>query len=292
MSYSLSVAAIAQFDQMVKHDYQARGFDLKPFTRFRGGVVGSTLRYPKMGVGMAHKRTTPQSDVIPMNVAHDNVTLTMEDWEAPEYTDIFSQAKVNFDEKAELSSTIANAIGRRQDQQIIDELANGTYTANVNQVGIQVGSTGPSDVNLNTAKLRKAKRYLDEQNVDSDGRCVLIHASQLESMLGTTETTSSDFANVKALIDGELKKWLGFTFIVIGDRPEGGLPLAAGDRSCYAWHKSALGFAENMSQRVTVDWIPHKTSWLCNGIWSAGAKIIDNTGIVEILCDDSAGAAA
>jgi hypothetical protein len=40
----------------------------------------------------------------------------MEDWNAAEYSDIFMQQKVNFDERQELVQVVANAIGRRQDQ--------------------------------------------------------------------------------------------------------------------------------------------------------------------------------
>ena len=45
--------------------------------------------------------------VTPMDVTHEVQTATMQNWNAPEYTDIFDQAEVNFDEKQELATTIA-----------------------------------------------------------------------------------------------------------------------------------------------------------------------------------------
>jgi hypothetical protein len=77
-----------------------------------------------MGKGLANQKAS-QADVTPMDISHARQTATLQNWNAPEYTDIFDQAEVNFDE--ELAQTIAKAIGRREDQLIIDTLA-GTTT--------------------------------------------------------------------------------------------------------------------------------------------------------------------
>ena len=120
MSKSLTDAAVAQFDGEVKQAYQGAGM-LRPTVRLRTGVVGSTHRFNKIGKGTATRRV-PQTDVIPMNIAHTNATATLTDWNAAEYTDIFDQQKVNYSERAELGEVIASAIGRREDQLILDAL--------------------------------------------------------------------------------------------------------------------------------------------------------------------------
>lgn len=81
--------------------------------RQRRGVEGSTVKFPKVGRGVATPRIG-QTDVTPLNVGFSNVTLTLEDWIAAEYSDIFSQQKVNFDERSELVQVLGNAIGRRK----------------------------------------------------------------------------------------------------------------------------------------------------------------------------------
>jgi hypothetical protein len=276
MSNTLSAAAIASFDAEVKHAYQGAG-KLRPTVRLRTGIVGSTHRFPNMGKGTATVRV-PQTDVVPMNIAHTNQTATLEDWNAPEYTDIFQQAKVNFDEQSELAKTIAGAIGRREDQLILDALDAASTTLTVSD------DIGGTNTGMNTAKLRRAKKLLDDQGVESGKgtRSFVISAEGLEQLLGTTEATSSDFAMVKSLVDGEISYWLGFDFTMIETRSEGGLPKVSTARTSYAYAKSAIGLAVGIDFRTEVNYIPHKTSWLANGLFSAGSVAIDALGIVEV----------
>ena len=92
---TLSPAFITLFDAEVKQAYQAKA-QLVGAVRQRRGVEGSTVKFPKVGKGVATVRV-PQSDVTPLNVAFSQVTATLQDWNAAEYSDIFNQAKVNFD---------------------------------------------------------------------------------------------------------------------------------------------------------------------------------------------------
>lgn len=282
MAIAISNAFVTLFDTEVKQAYQADAV-LRNTVRLRTGVTASTHRFPKIGAGVAQVRV-PQSDVTPLNVSYSNATVTLEDWIAAEYSDIFNQAKVNFDERQELVQVVGKAVGRRADQLVINALANSSVPAS-NQVATSVGGSG---TNLNIEKLIAAKRVLDTQNVPMEDRFMLIHAASLAGLLGETEVTSSDFNTVKALVQGQIDTFLGFKFITIGDRTEGGL-VGGGSgqtRKVWAWHKSAVGMAEGMGIRSEINYIPEKTSWLVASMFSAGAVAIDNTGIVEITCTE------
>jgi hypothetical protein len=281
MSISLSNAFVTLFDAEVKQAYQGKAM-LVGAVRQRRGVEGSTVRFPKVGRGVATPRIT-QTDVTPLNVGFSNVTCTLQDWNAAEYSDIFSQAKVNFDERQELVQVLGNAIGRRQDQLILDALTAASGTGTVSN------DIGGSDTNLNVAKLREAKRLLDAKNVPPEGRNIILHASGLASLLSETAVTSSDFNTVKALVSGEINTFLGFTFHVLGDRTEGGLIIDGSlDRTCFAFHKDAIGYAEGIAPRTEVNYIPEKTSFLVNSVFSAGAVAIDAEGIVKITARETA----
>ncbi len=148
---------------------------------------------------------------------------------------------------------------------------------------------GGTDTNLNLTKLRTAKRYLDKNNVPADGRCFLVSAAGLESLLGETAITSADFNSVKALVNGEIDTFLGFKFTMIGDRSEGGLAIDASlDRVCFAYHRDAVGFGIGMNMKTEINYVPEKTSYLVNGMFSAGAIAIDDEGIVKITCRETA----
>jgi len=279
MAVSLSNAFVTLFDAEVKQAYQGVA-KLVPAVRQRRGVEGSTVKFPKVGKGIATARV-PQSDVTPMNVGFSTVTCTLSDWNAAEYSDIFNQAKVNFDERNELVKVVANAIGRRQDQLILNALA-ASSTSN-----IVTEDEGGTDTGLNVAKLRAAKKYMDKNNVPMEGRHMIIHANSLSSLLAETAVTSADFNTVRALVSGELNTFLGFTFHTIGDRDEGGLPVASSERKLWAFHRDAIGYAEGIAPRTEINYIPEKTSWLVNAVFSAGAITIDAEGIVEVQTTDS-----
>ena len=280
MSVSLSNAFVTLFDAEVKQAYQGKA-QLVGAVRARRGVEGATVKFPKVGRGVATPRIA-QTDVTPLNVGFSQVTLNLSDWNAAEYSDIFSQAKVNFDERQELVQVVAAAMGRRQDQLILDALAaSGTSLTVANSIG---GST----TNLNVAKLREAKRLLDKNNVPFDGRHIIVHANGISSLLSETAVTSSDFNTVKALVQGEINTFLGFQFHVLGDRTEGGLAIdGSNDRTCFAFHSMAIGYGEGIGMRTEINYIPEKTSWLVNEVFSAGAIAIDAEGIVSITCREA-----
>ena len=280
MSISLSNAFVTLFDAEVKQAYQGMA-KLVPAVRQRRGVEGSTVKFPKVGRGVATVRV-PQTDVTPLNVGFSTVTLTLADYNAAEYSDIFSQAKVNFDERQELVQVVAGAMGRRQDQMILDALNGSSTSLTV------ANSIGGATTNMNIAKLREAKRLLDKGNVPPDGRHIIIHANGLSNLLSETSVTSSDFNSVKALVQGEINTYLGFTFHVLGDRSEGGLPIDGSlDRTCFAFHKDAVGYGEGIGMRTEINYIAEKTSWLVNEVFSAGAVAIDDEGIVKITCRET-----
>lgn len=280
MSTSLSVAAIASFDAEVKHAYQDRG-KLRDTVRVKTGVVGATHRFPKLGAGLATPRVK-QTDVIPMNLVHTNATATLEDWNAAEYTDVFDEAKTNISERAELAMSIAKAISRREDQLIIDALEATATTLTV------ASSIGGNNSDLNMDKLRRIRRLLGDNGVDEDEE-VTFAGSYIgkEALLGEEEATSSDYNTIKALVNGSIDSFVGLKFKWIATRAEGGLDLTAGDRTNFAYARSAVGHAVGIDQRMEVNYIPQKTSWLANMLFSAGSVEIDAGGVVEVTTDEN-----
>lgn len=279
MSTTLSAAATASFDADVKHAYQDMR-KLRETVRIKSGVVGSTHRFPKLGAGLATQRV-PQTDVVPMNLQHTNATATLEDWNAAEYTDVFDEQKTNISERAELAGSIAKAIGRREDQLIIDALDATATTLTV------ASSIGGANSNLNVDKLRRIGRLLGDNGVGEDEEiCYVGSYVGREGLLGETEATSQDYNSVRALVSGDINNYLGIEFKWLASRAEGGLDLTSGDRTTYAYAKTAVGYAIGLDQRMEVNYIPTKTSWLANMLFSGGAVEIDAGGVVEVTCDE------
>ena len=281
MAQSITNAFVTLFDAEVKQAFQAESV-LRGAVRLRSGVSSNTYKFPKLGKGSATVRI-PQTDVTPLNVTYSQVTATMSDYNAAEYSDIFHQAKVNFDERSELVQVVSKAIGRRLDQLIIDALSGASSPNTVANTVVTSGSAAAS--NLNVGKLIAAKKAMDAKNVPLDDRHILIHANSLAGLLGDERAISGDYASIKGLVSGELNSFLGFKFITIGDRDEGGLSVdGSSDRKVYAFHRSAIGMAENMAQKTEINYVPEKTSFLVNSMFSAGSIAIDDEGITEVTC--------
>lgn len=284
MATTLSPAFVTLFEAEVHQAYQGSA-TLRNVARMRTGVEGSTAKFPILAKGSASVRT-PSTDVVPLNGTFSSVTATLTDYVASEYSDIFNQAKINFDERQELAKLVGNAIGRREDQIIIDALIAGSAGTTVANTVVTSGYASASD--LNVGKIIEAKKGLDAKSVPPTDRHMIIHANSLASLLGDERAISADFAQVQALVRGEVNSFMGFEIHMIGDRDEGGLPKdGSNDRTCLAFHRDAIGCAVGIPPKTEVNYIPEKTSFLVTAMYSAGAIVIDANGLVDITCRES-----
>ena len=284
MSTGLSNSFIQLFDAEVKQAYQGSAV-LNNVCRMRTGVVGSTANFPNVGKGQATVRT-PQTDVTPLNTSFGTTSVSLTDYNASEYSDIFNQQKVNFDERRELAQVVGNAIGRRQDQVIIDALSSASAGSTVANTVVTTGSASASD--LNVGKILSAKKALDAKNVPPTDRHLVIHANNLSALLGDERAISSDFQTIRHLVDGSVTSFCGFEVHMIGDRDEGGLAIdGSSDRICYAFHKMSVACAVGIAPKTEVNYIPEKTSFLVTSMLSMGASVIDTDGLVDVTCRES-----
>ena len=275
MSKQLSSVAVTEFDSMVKHAYQGMGL-LKGSVTVRNNVVGDTYKFRRQGKGLANQKST--SDLVtPMDVSHEFKTATLTNWNAPEYTDIFDQADVNFDEKQELAMTIAGALGRRCDQLVIDAMDASTPLTTTVPAGA---------ANLTMSKVIQAQVELRDQGVPNTDLFAVIEAEGLGGLLNDELATSTDYQNIKALVSGEINTLVGFRFIIIETRVEGGLTEAVVGANTivdsWFYQRPAVGLAIGIDMKTEINWIAERTSWLSNGMLKAGSTVRDNGGLVKV----------
>lgn len=282
MTIELSNSAVTLFDSQVKKVYQ-EGYSLKGLVREKSVAGAKTVQFPVMGKGIARQKAI-HTDVIPSDVAHDPVTATMQDWHAADYTDIFKNKQVNFDEIVELADILRDACGRRMDKILIDALnaASGTGT-----VSNDIGGT---DTDMNFEKFIEAMGELDDAGVPQDGRTILMNHRAYRNLLKDDEFINSDYGQMRfdTTSQGNKKPYLGFNIVTIADRVEAdgsltGLPKdGSNDVTLFAFHRDALGMGFNMEMKSEVNYIPEKLAHLSTVMFSAGAVAIDATGIVKI----------
>jgi Tfp pilus assembly protein PilV len=277
MSINLSAVAVTEFDSMVKHAYANAGL-LKNAVTLRNNVVGDTYKFRRMGKGLANQKAS-SADVTPMNVGHEFKTATLANWNAPEFTDIFDAQEVNFDEKQELASTIAGALGRRCDQLVIDAMDASTPLTTAVAAG---------GANLTIAKVNDAQVELRDQGVPNTELFAVIEAGGLGGLLNDEKATSGDYQAIKALVSGEINTLVGFQFIILETRAEGGLTEAANIVDSWFFQRPSVGLAVGIDMKTEINYVPEKTSWLTNGMLKAGSVVRDEGGLVKVQYDKTA----
>jgi hypothetical protein len=237
-----------------------------------------------MGSGLATQHTTSEL-ITPQDYTHAKKPATLTNWRVGDYTDLFDQAETTIDERAELAKANGKAVGRAEDQLIIDALDAATGIA-----GTVDEDLGGTDSLINATKLLRAKRYLMAQQANGGDHTILVNAAGLEGALSETTVTSADYQTFRALVDANLdsKVAFGFKWLVIEDRAEGGLPTgSASIRLCFAFDRSAVGLAVGIEPKTYVDWVGERLSFLSQAVIKAGSTVIDPLGVVEVQSYES-----
>lgn len=273
----LNTLEIKSFEAEVHQAYQEEGNQLSACTRFRR-IPGNKTQFPILGTLAAAERIigTP---VVATNQSASAVEVQTTKYSVAQWTDIFLASEVNFDAKQESAKAVAMAAGRKVDQIIIDALEtySGSYTNTV------ATSIGGSNTSLNVAKLAAATKKLDLNGVPMTDRYGVIHVNAHHGLTQETTVASSDYNSKRVLENGRISNYYGWNFKVVGNMAdEAGLTLSTNDRHNYFLHKSALGCVMGMEISVDIQYHQEYGAHLVTCFFSAGAKIIDELGIVQV----------
>jgi len=275
MSTSLTAVQQIEFDALVKAEYQSMGFLLRDTVRVRRDVIGATVSFRKVGQVQAVATGYLQTVVI-QDPGYTQSQAIMQKYTAPTAVDTVQELTVNFDAKMENAMLVANALGRRSDQIIINSLA------------LTPGSTVvDGGTNMTYTKYTKIIEFFDNNAVPLPERFVAMSASNFRSLLAADQFVSTFYTQNRVLDKGFVREYLGINVIIIPEMVEGGLPKTGNIRKTFAWHKQSTGMGIGHDFRTEINYLPRETSWLVNGIFSAGAITIDNLGIIEVDCDES-----
>jgi len=277
MSTSLTAVQQIEFDALVKAEYQSLGFLLRDTIRVRRDVIGATVSFRKVNQIQAVPTGYLQPVVI-QDPGYTQTSAILQKYTAPTAVDSVQELTVNFDAKMENAMLVANALGRRSDQIIINSLA-----LTPGQVIVDAGT------NMTYAKYTKAIQFFDNNAVPLPERFAAMSASNFQSLLQADQFVSTFYTQNRVLDKGFVRDYLGVNMIIIPEMQEGGLPFSAPNiRETFFWHKQSTGMGIGHDFRTEINYLPRETSWLVNGIFSAGAITIDNLGIIQINCDETA----
>lgn len=275
MATSIDQAFIKQFEREVHESYQRQGSKLRNTVRTISEVQGSTAVFQKVGKGTASTKST--HGMVPvMNLAHSAIECALQDYYAGDWVDRLQELKVNIDERQVIANAGAYALGRKTDELIITALAGVSGGQEITD-----GNTG-----MTLTKVMSAFEKLGAADVPDDGeRYAVVGWKQWSELLQIDEFSRSDYVGADDLpFNGtQAKRWLGTLWI-----PHSGLPKDSNDiRSCFWYHRTALGHASGSDVQTDITWHGDRAAHFVNNMMSQGASRIDDTGIVEIQCDET-----
>lgn len=270
MATTIDQAFVKQFEREVHEAYQRQGSKLKNTVRAINNVRGASAVFQKVGKGTASTKST--HGMVPvMNLAHSNVECTLQDFYAGDWVDRLQELKVNIPERQVIAGAGANALGRKTDEMIIDALD-----------GAVAHVIGDGNSGLTKSKVLEAFELFGENDIPDDAqRFAVIGWKQWSDLLSIPEFSSAEYvgaANLPYATITQAKMWLGTTWI-----PHSGLPIDANDiRSCFFYHKTAVGHASGSDVQTDISWHGDRAAHFVNNMMSQGAVLIDPTGVVRM----------
>ena len=287
MSTQITTAFSQQFSANVQLLSQQTGSILRAAVS-EESVTGEKAFFDQVGSAAAVKRTSRHGDTPVVDTPHSRRMVTMDSYEWADLIDDVDKVKMLIDPTSTYARAAAAAMGRAMDDAII-AAATGTAktgksgaTSTTMLSGHQIAS-GSADLTL--AKLIQAKKILDLASVDpSIPRHIAVGPDQIEALLNNTTATSSDFNTVKALVQGEINSFMGFTFHVTTR-----LAKSGNDRTCFAWAEDGIKMAVGKDVQSRIDERADK-SYSTQVYYCAtfGATRMEEEKVVSIVCDESA----
>jgi len=273
MSASINQSFTKAFEAEVHTAYQRTGSKLRNTVRFKNDVKGSSTTFQKVGKGTASTKT--RNGLVPvMNLDHSPVECTLTDYYAGDWLDSLDELKIGYDERSVIVNAGAYALGRKTDDLIINALKTGTNVV------------GDGTAGLSKSLILQAFATLNENDVPDDGqRFGLVGANEWDALLNLAEFSDSDYVGDEFpwLKGTESRKWLGIVWIM-----HTGLPLADGVRTCFIYHKTAIGHACGQDVVTDISWHGDYAAYFINNMMSQGACLIDNSGVIKLSIDADA----
>ncbi len=262
---------IKQFEREVHEAYQRQGSKLKNTVRTKTGVTGATTVFQKVGKGSAMQKS--RHGMVPvMSLDHEPVECDLADYYAGDWVDRLDELKTNIDERQVIANAGAYALGRKTDELIIDALTASTTTA------------GDSSNGLTKAKVLEAFETLGTNDVPDDGqRYAIVGWKQWSDLLAIPEFANAEYVGTDDLPwrGTQAKRWLGALWM-----PHSGLPLNSGVRSCFWYHRTAVGHASGADVKTDITWHGDRASHFVNNMMSQGATLVDQDGVVTLPCSE------
>jgi len=277
-------AFVEAFEAEVLHLAQQEDTRIKGKCRERTGT-GKTYNFERLASTDTVEKTTRHTPTPVQDMPHSRRKVDMKHWMWGTLVDEQDEIQVLIEPRNEYARNCAMAMNRRWDDLLIAAAFADATDGDGNAVTFDsTGITVPEDTSgMTIDKVLAAKEALDAAEVPNPRRCLVMGSKQIRDLLSTTEVTSSDYSNVKALMNGEVNTLVGFDIVRI-ER----LGLATTTRSCIAFEYDGLALWTGMDMATKIEQRRDLSyAWQVYARFSAVATRLEEARVVKIECSEA-----
>ena len=273
---------------------------LRPHVTEQGGLVGKmaspVTQYSSVTMKAPRGRFSPVDHTNPYSI---RPWMFPQPGELVELIDSFDRLQTIVDPTSGYVRAAAAATGRYWDDGIIiaatgtrqigtdiGNLVPDTFSTTSFQIASTFGSSAASG--LTVAKLIEARRILRHfhNDLDADPPTIVIGSQQEADLLNQTQVVSTEFNDRPVLVDGRLRRFLGYD-IAVSER----LSVSASVRTAIVFVRSGitLGLWKDMENYIDIRADLSGRPWQLTTQTMFGPVRTQNGKVVSILCSDSTG---
>lgn len=296
MSFQVDTALVQAYRANIELKFQQMGSRLRSLVRNESQAAEFEF-YDRIGAVDAVEVTTRHGDTPLISTPHDRRRVALRDFDWADLIDKKDKIRMLADPTSSYVTNAVMALGRAQDDVIIQAAFAVAYTGKTGSTTVSfpaaseiavnyVESGSPANSNLTVGKLRRARYLLDKAEATTEGQfdlVAVIDPSQTQSLLRTTEVTSSDYNTIKALVQGEIDTFMGFKFV-----KSNRLTVAANVRECILFEREGLLLASGLE--INVDVGPRRDKrnsiqvYVCG---SFGSSRMWEEKVLRVKCDET-----
>jgi len=250
-------------------------------------IEGEYLYWERIGATEAVDLEVRHGDTPNIEVDHSRRRSTAAPKVWATLLDRADAARMLVDPKGPYQQTAKMAMNRAKDRIIIAALGGSAWSGKTGTTEVVLPASqkiAHSNVGLTLGKILLASEMLETADVDPEiERFIIASAQQKTNLLTTTEVKSTDYNSVKALTDGKINQFMGFTFKWLNL-----LTKTLTTRYCYAYTKEAIGFGtvEEITVRLS-ERVDKNYAWQPYVSMDMGASRIEEVQVIEIACTET-----
>jgi len=277
--YDIETSYIHRYSADVLHALQQKTTRIRNFVTNKPNCQGVAEFIDKIGTNEALDKVARFADSPVQAIAHKRRRVSAQPKNAGFFVEGFDTRRMNYDVFQPYAEATSMAMSRKMDATIVDAAFGSAYesdggamdgatevvwnssnfpkqfidktfsygTATDAMSGIVSSNASGGGRTLSIDKLLKARRTLAENEADQYDEggnplyFLVCSAAQIEALLHSTQVQSSDYNNIRALVEGQTNYFAGFQFIRYESMPTAGSGATLVE-SCLAFHPQGLAF--------------------------------------------------